>query len=46
MERLDEKLKSFDQIMEIEADMEAGGTEVLEYVDIRFKGEPIIKTKT
>jgi len=45
MERLDEKLKSFDQIMEIESDMEAGGTEVLEYVDIRFKGEPIIKTK-
>lgn len=46
MERLDDKLKSFEQIMEIEADMEAGGTEVLEYVDIRFKGEPIIKTKT
>jgi len=46
IERLDEKLKFFDQIMEIEADMEAGGTEVLEYVDIRFKGEPIIKTKT
>ncbi|MEQ8236216.1 MAG: FtsQ-type POTRA domain-containing protein [Syntrophomonadaceae bacterium] len=44
MERLEEKLKSFDQIMEIEADMEAGGKEVLEYVDIRFKGEPIIKT--
>ena len=45
VDRLDEKLRSIPQVLEIENDMEEQGTDVLEYVDIRFQGEAIIKTK-
>lgn len=45
LERLDEKLKSLAQVFEIEKDMSIQGQEVLEYVDVRFKGEPVVKTR-
>jgi cell division protein FtsQ len=45
LERLDEKVKSFAQVIGIENDMEKKGQDVLDYVDIRFKGEPVLKTR-
>ena len=45
LERLEEKIKTFTQIFQIENDLEKQGKEVLEYVDIRFKGEPVLKTR-
>lgn len=45
LDRKDEKVMMFAQISEIEKDMEEKGQEVLEYVDIRFKGQPVFKTR-
>lgn len=45
LDRLDEKVKTFAQIIQIENDMEQKGIDALEYVDIRFKGEPVLKTR-
>ncbi len=45
LDRLDEKVKTFAQVIEIENEMEQKGTDALEYVDIRFKGEPVLKTR-
>lgn len=45
LERLDEKAKTFAQVIQLENDLNKQGRDVLEYVDIRFKGEPVIKTR-
>jgi cell division protein FtsQ len=45
LESLDEKIKSFTQVFQIENDLEQQGKEVLDYVDIRFTGEPVLKTR-
>lgn len=45
LDRLDEKIKTFSQVIQIENELEQQGTDVLEYVDIRFRGEPVLKTK-
>ena len=45
LERLEEKTKLFTQVIQMETDFEQKGQEVLEYVDIRFKGEPVLKTR-
>jgi cell division protein FtsQ len=31
-------------MLKIESDMQAKGNDALEYVDLRFKGQPVIKT--
>jgi len=46
LERLAEKIDNLAQVTKIESDLEKEGKDVLEYVDIRFKGQPVIKTKT
>lgn len=45
LERIDEKIKMLSEVLEMEKDMADEGTDSLEYVDIRFKGEPVVKTK-
>ncbi len=45
LDRLDEKVKTFAQVIQLENDMEQKGNDTLEYVDIRFKGEPVLKTR-
>jgi len=45
LERLDEKAKTFAQVIQLENDLNKQGRDVLEYVDIRFKGEPVVKTR-
>jgi len=34
-----------EQVFEIEAELDEKGTDVLEYVDLRFKGQPVLKTR-
>jgi cell division protein FtsQ len=43
-ERLEEKTAFFKQMLEIENDMQAKGNNDLVYVDLRFKGQPVVKT--
>ncbi len=45
LDRLDEKIKTFSEVLQIENDLDAKGSDELDYVDIRFKGEPVLKTK-
>jgi len=45
MERLQEKVDNFAQVIKIENEMEKQGRDVLEYVDLRFEGQPVIKTR-
>jgi len=45
LDRLEEKVKTFAQVIQIENEMEQNGSDALEYVDIRFKGEPVVKTR-
>jgi cell division protein FtsQ len=45
LDRLDEKVKTLAQVIQLENDMEQRGIDTLEYVDIRFKGEPVLKTR-
>lgn len=44
-ERLEEKLAFMDEVLKIEQDFIKSGEDVLEYIDLRFKGQPIVKTK-
>lgn len=44
-ERLEEKAQFLEQVFVIEEDLEEEAKVVLEYVDLRFKGQPIIKTR-
>ncbi|MEN6324976.1 MAG: FtsQ-type POTRA domain-containing protein [Syntrophomonas sp.] len=45
MERLDEKLTYIKAVFTMEVDMKKEGHEALEYVDLSFDGEPVMKTK-
>lgn len=45
IERMAEKTEFFDQIFKMEDDLKKTGVEVLEYVDLRFKGQPVVKTR-
>lgn len=44
-DRLEEKVKLLEQVLKLEEEFSRKGTEVIEYVDLRFKGQPVIKTK-
>lgn len=44
LERLPEKVELFSGILQIEKDLQEKGREVLEYVDLRFEGQPVVKT--
>ncbi len=44
-ERMEEKIAYFKYILEQERTIEAEGTGVIEYVDLRFEGQPVVKTK-
>lgn len=43
-ERLDEKLSAISQVFRLEQDFSESGREALIYVDIRYKGQPVVKT--
>lgn len=43
-DRLEDKVAFFDQVIEIENDLDKKGLDVLEYIDLRFKGQPVVKT--
>lgn len=45
-DRFKEKVALFDQVFELEQNFSENGAEVIEYVDIRFKGQPVVKTRT
>lgn len=45
-ERLEEKVQLVLEVMSLEENMEQEGEDVLEYVDIRYKGQPVVKTRT
>lgn len=45
LDRLQEKVDAIAQIIKLEADIETEGQDVIDYVDIRFKGEPVVKTR-
>ncbi|MEN6462048.1 MAG: FtsQ-type POTRA domain-containing protein [Syntrophomonas sp.] len=45
LDRLKEKTRFFDQIFEMEKDFPGQYKEVLQYVDLRYKGQPVIKTR-
>lgn len=45
MDRLQEKVDTIAQIIKLEDDMSQEGQDVIEYIDIRFKGEPVVKTR-
>ncbi|MGE5390581.1 MAG: cell division protein FtsQ/DivIB [Deltaproteobacteria bacterium] len=42
--RLKEKVNFLEQTLKLEREMSGQGKDVLEYVDLRFKGQPVIKT--
>ncbi|MGI5911655.1 MAG: cell division protein FtsQ/DivIB [Syntrophomonadaceae bacterium] len=44
-ERLEEKAEYFAQMIVLEKDMQNKGNDALEYIDLRFKGQPAVKTK-
>jgi cell division protein FtsQ len=43
-ERLDEKLSTLSQVFQLEQDFMETGQEDLIYVDMRYKGQPVVKT--
>jgi cell division protein FtsQ len=43
-ERLDQKVNVFNQVFQMENKFEEEGT-VLEYIDLRFSGQPVVKTR-
>ncbi|PKM77641.1 MAG: hypothetical protein CVU90_06050 [Firmicutes bacterium HGW-Firmicutes-15] len=45
LERLEEKGKTLTQVIQIEDNFKKQGKDVLEYIDMRFKGEPVVKTR-
>lgn len=46
LDRLKEKIQFFPQIFKMETDLQINEHEVLQYVDLRYKGEPVIKTRS
>ncbi len=45
LDRMEEKAELIDQVFIMENDMEKDGTDMLEYIDIRFTGQPALKMK-
>ncbi|HHW62080.1 MAG TPA: FtsQ-type POTRA domain-containing protein [Syntrophomonadaceae bacterium] len=45
-ERMEEKVQLVLEVMSLEEKMEQQGEDVLEYVDIRYKGQPVVKIRT
>lgn len=45
IDRLEQKNKGFSEVIKIENDLEKEGKDVLDYVDLRFKGQPVVKTR-
>jgi len=43
-ERLDEKLSAMSQVFQLEQELSESGQEALIYVDIRYKGQPVVRT--
>lgn len=43
--RMDEKISFLGQTFELEKKMSKQGDDILQYVDLRFKGQPVIKTE-
>jgi cell division protein FtsQ len=43
-ERLDEKLSAISQVFQLENEFLKSGQEALVYVDIRYKGQPVVRT--
>lgn len=43
-ERLDEKLSAMSQVFQLEQEFSESGQETLIYVDIRFQGQPVVRT--
>lgn len=46
LERIDEKITYIKAVFKMEEDMKKEGREVLEYVDLSFDGEPVMKART
>lgn len=45
LERLKEKAVQFEQIFAMESELEENGTGAIQYVDIRFEGNPVLKVR-
>lgn len=45
LERLEEKAMELEQVFAMERELEENGTGVIQYVDIRFKGNPVLKVR-
>lgn len=45
LDRLEEKITHFREAIDIEANLEKEGKDVLDYVDLRFKGQPVVLTR-
>jgi cell division protein FtsQ len=43
-ERLDEKLSVISQVFKLEQEFLEAGQDALVYVDVRYKGQPVVKT--
>jgi cell division protein FtsQ len=43
-DRMEEKVANFQQMLVLEQEMLEKGNDALEYVDLRFKGQPVVKT--
>jgi cell division protein FtsQ len=46
LERIDEKASNFTEALKIEASLQKEGKDQLDYVDLRFSGQPVVKTRT
>jgi cell division protein FtsQ len=46
LERVDEKATNFAEALKIEATLQKEGKDQLDYVDLRFTGQPVVKTRT
>ncbi len=45
LDRLKEKTKKFSEVLKMESDLQKEGKDVLDYVDLRFKGQAVVKTR-
>jgi cell division protein FtsQ len=46
LERVAEKAANFTEALKIEASLQKEGKDQLDYVDLRFTGQPVVKTRT
>lgn len=46
LERVTEKAANFTEALKIEANLQKEGKDQLDYVDLRFTGQPVVKTRT